>query len=92
MAQVITVQAGVTYDFSFEYSMDGVRGLSNTIEMTVGTLSQRAILFSPFIYTGNTDGWAKFNTPTWTPTESGDLLLTLTWYVLDSHAVVFSEG
>ncbi|EAQ85313.1 predicted protein [Chaetomium globosum CBS 148.51] len=79
LAQVITVQAGVTYDFSFQYAMDGVRASANTIEMTVATLPQRTTVFNQFTYSGNTNGWATFNTNTWTPTASGDIVLTLTW-------------
>lgn len=81
MSQLITVQAGVTYDFSFQYAVDNVRGSVDTIEMSVASFPQRATLFNQYTYTGNTNGWATFNTNTWTPAASGDIVLTLTWYV-----------
>jgi hypothetical protein len=81
MAQIITVQAGVTYDFSFQYAVDGVRGAVDTIEMSVSTYPQRVALFSQFTFTGNTNGWATFQTNTWTPAVSGDVMLSLSWYV-----------
>jgi hypothetical protein len=79
MSQLITVQAGVTYDFSFQYAVDGVRGSVDTIEMSVATYPQRATQFNQYTMTGNTNEWATFNTNTWTPAVSGDIVLTLTW-------------
>lgn len=83
MSQVITVQAGVTYDFLFQYAMDGVRNQLDTLEVSVVSLPGRGSLWNAYTYAGNTAGWATFGTSTtWTPTESADVLLTITWYVL----------
>ena len=77
--QLITVKAGVTYDFSFEYSVSSVRNQVNTVEFYVETLPARDRLFNQFTYTGNT-AWTTFSAGPWTATVSGDVLFTLTWY------------
>lgn len=88
MAQVVTVQAGVTYDFSFQYAMDGVRNQADTLEVTVTDLVTRDRLWGDWTYAGNTNGWATFGTASsWTAAASGDVILTITWCVLHSpHA------
>ncbi len=82
LAQLITVQAGVTYELSIEYSMNGVRNNRNILQMFVETYPGRETLFSQWTYSGNT-AWTTFSgTDTWTSTVSADVIMTLTWYVL----------
>ncbi len=79
MNQVITIKAGVTYDFSFEYSISSVRNQANTIEMYVETLPAKSRLFNQYTAAGNT-AWTTFKAGPWTATISGDVLFTMTWY------------
>ncbi|KAK3906163.1 hypothetical protein C8A05DRAFT_29948 [Staphylotrichum tortipilum] len=93
MAQVVTVQAGVTYDFSFQYAMDNVRGQADTLEVTVTDLASRNRLWGDYTYAGNTAGWVIFGTPSsWTAAESGDVLLTITWRNDPNDATVRIRG
>ncbi len=84
--QPIAVQAGVTYDFTIQYAMDGVRGQVNILEVFVETIPTRVRLFDASTFAGNTNGWVDFATGPWTPTESADVVLTLTWYVFGSRS------
>jgi len=90
MNQVITVKAGVTYDFSFEYFISSVRGQANTIEMYVETLPGRSRLFGQYTASGNTP-WTLFRTNPWTATVSGDTLFTMTWCA-NSHVLGYSTN
>ncbi len=78
MNQVITIKAGVTYDFSFEYSISSVRNQANTIDMYLDTLPSRTRLFGQNTASGNT-AWTTFKAGPWTATVSGDVLFTMTW-------------
>ncbi len=77
--QVVTIKAGVVYDFSFDYSISSVRNQADIIEVYVETLPSRTRLFDQYTYAGSTV-WTMFKTNTFTATVSGDVLFTLTWY------------
>lgn len=82
MNQVITVQAGVTYDFAIQYSLTGARANAvNTLHLYVETLPEKRLVFSPYTVALNTDGWATFKPSPWTAPALGHIICTLHWYV-----------
>ncbi|KAH6843257.1 hypothetical protein B0I37DRAFT_418374 [Chaetomium sp. MPI-CAGE-AT-0009] len=58
----------------------------------MATSPQRATVFSRYIFANDTNEWMTFNTNTWTPTKSGDLLMTLTWSNHPNDATVKTKN
>ncbi|KAK0745676.1 hypothetical protein B0T18DRAFT_291009, partial [Schizothecium vesticola] len=78
LAQIVTVQAGVSYDFRAQYAISGVRGIVNTVSVTLDSLNRQTRYFQPFIYAGDTD-WTTFATSEWVSPVSGDIWMTVVW-------------
>ncbi|KAK5655865.1 hypothetical protein OQA88_5404 [Cercophora sp. LCS_1] len=80
LAQVVTLQAGVDYEFEIEYQMSGVRSQNNLISMYLMTMG-RSTLFETYFYSGNTPAgqWSTWKSPTFRLDTAGDMILTLYW-------------
>jgi len=90
LAQVVTLQAGVEYEFELEYKMTGVRATSNFIQMYVSD-QERNQIYSEYFFSGSTPG-DGFHT--WKPRkvqldQSGDFILTMAWQNDPNNAEVF---
>ncbi|KAK1834437.1 hypothetical protein QBC39DRAFT_230088, partial [Podospora conica] len=87
LAQIVTVQAGVSYDFSAQYAVSGVRQKVNTVSVQLNSLDRRTRYLEEFTYTGDTD-WTTFGTSEWVSPVSGDIFMTVIWRNDPNDAVV----
>jgi len=88
IAQVISVEAGITYDFAIQYLMSNVRNQANFLQISISTLPSRTRIFTEYFSSGSTNGWTDFRTGPFTPTVSGDVLITVNWLNDPNNALV----
>ncbi|KEZ41653.1 hypothetical protein SAPIO_CDS6971 [Scedosporium apiospermum] len=88
IAQVISVEAGITYDFAIQYLMSNVRNQANFLQISISTLPSRTRIFTEYFSSGSTNGWTDFRTSPFTPTVSGDVLITVNWLNDPNNALV----
>lgn len=87
LAQLVTVQAGVSYDFRAQYAMSNVRETVNRVTFQIDTSTRGTRYFQQFISAGNTD-WTTFGSNAWVSPVSGDIIFTVFWRNDPNDAVV----
>lgn len=87
LAQLVTVQAGVSYDFRAQYAMSNVRETVNRVTFQIDTSTRGTRYFQQFTSAGNTD-WTTFGSNTWVSPVSDDIITTVFWRNDPNGAVV----
>lgn len=87
LAQLVTVQAGVSYDFRAQYAMSNVRETVNRVTFQIDTSTRGTRYFQQFTSAGNTD-WTTFGSNAWVSPVSDDIIMTVFWRNDPNGAVV----
>ncbi|KAK0712399.1 hypothetical protein B0T26DRAFT_648981 [Lasiosphaeria miniovina] len=85
---VVSLTAGVEYDFTTIYSMSNVRNQVDILEIYVESFDRSTRYFDHWIYSGSTAGWTTFQSLTFTATKTEDVVFTMTWRNDPNDAVV----